>query len=294
MSNNKIEFDGIGTHWWINIYDDLNFDISSELISIVKEFESNYSRFKDTSLVSKLNNNKVIKNFPEELFNMFEYAEKLKILSDGYFNIFVGKTLENFGYDKDYSFKAKAIQSISNDCFELLTKKEIRINEEARIDLGGLGKGWLVDKVAEYLKSKGIKYFYVNAGGDIYATSNFNKAINFILENPLDPSEMIGSIDVFNQSIASSSTNRRRWRDQNKEYHHLINPRNNESVNNKVAGVFTLGNNCLKADVASTVIFVSPKDLRDKIKDKLGVEYLVIFEDGSYFRSGGYTAILNN
>jgi thiamine biosynthesis lipoprotein len=295
VDNEIIQFEGIGTHWWIKVYnDDIDLlDIEKEVLQIVKEFEQNYSRFIPASFISRLNTLKFIENFPIELFEMVSYSENLKKISNGYFNIFVGSTLEQLGYDKDYSFKAKEIRSINNNTFIKLTKDLIQITKDSSIDLGGLGKGWLIDKIKNYLLKKDMPHFYINGGGDIYASSNKGVPIEFVLENPFDKSEMIGNIKIKNRGIASSSANRRRWKDEDKEYHHLIDPKKNNSSNNNIAGVFTLGNNALEADVASTIIFVSRQDLWEDIAKQLEVEYMVVFNDGNYFKSNGYTGILN-
>ena len=172
-------------------------------------------------------------------------------------------------------------------------KKKLNSRRDVHIDLGGIGKGFLIDKVKDFLLSNKVQYFFINAGGDIYATSEFDNPIEFALENPFDINQMIGKIKIKNESIASSSPARRKWKDKNsdKEFHHLIDMKTNSPVS-EIAGVFTLGQNATDADLASTAIFVSPKELHNKIASAFGVEYMVVFNDGSYSKSSNYKAEL--
>lgn len=291
----------LGTTWWFEIYDHVSQEFFDSLIINVKnrirQFEKDYSRFLTDSLISQLNDKKVLKNPPEELVEIFKESKRYYELSDGVFNIAVGAKLESIGYDKDYSFKIKNEElKVKNWEKEVLhvSDLEIRISDLSRIDLGGIGKGWLVDRVAELLKDEGAEYFFVNAGGDIHATSNHNKPIEFALENPFDTSESIGKIQLMNQGIAASSSNRRRWKDDKtgKTYSHIIDTSNIEKENPRV-GVFTQAKDTTTADVVSTILFICPIEKVEEYAKKFDVEWMLVFEDGSYTKSKGYKGLLN-
>lgn len=50
-----IEFDALGTHWWITFFGDIELGLQDDILQIVDKFEMDYSRFKETSYVSILN-----------------------------------------------------------------------------------------------------------------------------------------------------------------------------------------------------------------------------------------------
>lgn len=283
----KFDFFGIGTGWFIDIdvnATPLQITISNKVINIVKEFEDSYSRFKDTSLIGKLNIEKSLKNPPLELIQMIKMAQDLKDVTLGSFDIMVGKRLSDNGYDKELSFKNK----ISNNNLNKLvsfSKKQIVLQENGLMDLGGIGKGFLIDKVSSYLTSEQINNFVVNAGGDIFCKSeNFNK---FYLENPFDNSQAIGEIDLKNGGIACSSSSKRNWKSGTRQFHHLIDMNSGESVN-EIAAVFTYGKNALNTDLGSTAIFVSDSKCWFNISKFLDIEFLVVFSDGKYFQTENY------
>jgi thiamine biosynthesis lipoprotein len=293
-------FDALATKWWIKIYDkkvDLE-QIFNQIETLSKDFEKSYSRFLDESYISKLNRNKSLSHFPHELYQILVYSENIRQKSAGLFNVAVGGILENLGYDKNYSFSLKQdIESISvldDSSFETLDENLIQIRPDAKIDLGGIGKGWLIDKIAKFLSDFDIKYFSINGGGDIYATTDQDNPISFVLEHPKDFTQKIGSISIANQGIACSAPNRRMWIDQQSDqtFHHLIDIQNSNSAMGKLA-VFTQGKNATIADVMSTVIFVAKNEEIEDLAKLFEVEFLIIFPDLSFVKSLGYKGILN-
>jgi thiamine biosynthesis lipoprotein len=294
---NQIEFEAIGTHWWIEIFDDIPTEKCNKTFSkirlMTKQFEDNYSRFKEGSYIVALNNNRELDNFPEELYEILKYAEEMRQVSHGYFDITIGTVLENYGYDKDYSFTTKK-KLTSYNHFLVVEKEKITIDENVKIDLGGIGKGWLIEKIRQFLLNEKIKYFSINGGGDIFASSNIEEPLEFFLENPFNSQEAIGKIYIKDKGIACSSFNRRKWIDSNtgQNIHHLIDPKTAKPIND-IAAVFTYSENALIADIMSTLIYVTPLELSLNIAKKYNTEYLIIFPGGEFFKSEGYPGILN-
>lgn len=290
----KFDFFGIGTGWFVDIDVSsipLQNSISNNVIKIVKVFEDNYSRFKDSSLIGKLNKEKSLKNPPLELIQMIKMAQGLKDLTQGSFDVMVGKRLSDSGYDKDLSFKntnsshSNLTSQNAKNKLVSFSNEQIVVQENGLMDLGGIGKGFLIDKVSNYLQSEQVKNFTVNAGGDIFCKSeNFNK---FYLENPFDNSQAIGEIDLKNGGIACSSSSKRNWKSGTRQFHHLIDMNSGETVS-EIAAVFTYGKNALNTDLGSTAIFVSDSKCWFNISKFLDIEFLVVFSDGKYFQTEYY------
>ncbi|MEI6886758.1 MAG: FAD:protein FMN transferase [bacterium] len=291
-----MKFEGIGTHWYINIYDDIStsrFEIIKNKIStLVVNFENNYSRFIDSSLISILNKDKKLTEVSDELIEIIDLANKAKEVTSGHFDITVGSVLEGMGYDSKYSFESKEINF--NDSRNIdINGRVITLGKNTMIDIGGIGKGYLIDKVKQLIITNGIKYFFINAGGDIYATSNYDKSIEFALENPFNLKEMIGKISIKNMSIASSSNSRRSWytKNTNQKYAHLIDMETKKTVT-YVSGVYTYANTSVNSDISSTCFFVSPKELDDKISKQYLSEYLIVYSDKTIKKSSNYPATI--
>lgn len=293
-------FNALATKWCIKIYDkrdDLRLTFS-QIEVLAFDFEKAYSRFLDDSFISKLNRDRYLEEFPKELYDILIYSEDIRQKSNGLFNVAVGGILENLGYDKSYSFSLKQnIKSINvsdNSSFEVLYEEMIQIKSAVKVDLGGIGKGWLIDKIAKFLIDLGIKYFSINGGGDIYATSDNGNPISFVLEHPKDLTQKIGKISIKNQGIACSAPNRRMWKDQQTDqtFHHLIDIKNSNSALGKLA-VFTQGKSATIADVMSTTLFVAQNSQIEYLAKMFEVEFLIIFPDLSFIKSLGYQGQMN-
>jgi FAD:protein FMN transferase len=95
------------------------------------------------------------------------------------------------------------------------------------LDLGGIGKGWAVDRAADRLRRAGFTDFAVNAGGDLYAAGEMADGTPWTVgvEDPREEPRVLLVLAVRNGAVATSTTARRRWRHAGREAHHLIDPR---------------------------------------------------------------------
>jgi thiamine biosynthesis lipoprotein len=288
------EFTGLGTTWKIYVSDSLpdgaKEEVYSSVESMVLTFDNDYSRFKDKSLIGQLNKSGSLKDPPDELVKMLNYALDCAQITDGYFNIAAGTRMEDIGYDKNYSLKKntfRPVQSLENILG--VSAGVVELDETASIDLGGLGKGWLIDNIARELKSRGIKSFVIDGGGDILVRGRSLGEGAIPLENPFKDGQIIGEIQISNGAVASSSPKRRTWPDikDGGELHHLVNPKSENTITS-VSAVYTYANSATAADTASTCLFVSPSSLRDKIAKHFGVSYCIVNPDGRFYATADY------
>lgn len=291
-------YDGpaLGTHWWVKTITPINQTFLGQLSTMVSEcitrFQSNYTRFTTTSLVGQLNELGSLKDPPDELREIILVAEAARHNSNGLFNIGVGLDLVNLGYDSAYSFKQKvAASGSSRGVVQTINEHKICLTPGSKVDLGGVGKGWLIDKLDRLLLEYGLDNYYLNGGGDIMVRSK-DYPQTFALENPFDPSESIGKITLAVGAIASSSGNRRTWPGtEGASHHHLINTSTGQSHNGPAA-VFTYGRTATSADLASTILFLATSDQIDVLAKSFEVEYLIVDEDGTCKQSVNYPGIL--
>ena len=154
MSDYQFSTEALGSKWWFTFFDELSKfeqkEIKLNTISVLNDFENLYSRFKLDSLVCKLNQEKTLENYPLELFEMLTVCNQANAVTKGAFSIFVGSVLENSGYDKDYSFKLKKDGDfdLSKSGFSMFSRNYLEISPTSKIDLGGIGKGWVINKLA--------------------------------------------------------------------------------------------------------------------------------------------------
>jgi thiamine biosynthesis lipoprotein len=281
-----LEFPALGTHWWISLPEDTDEELANKLIGIVTEFENNYSRFDDTSHISKLNDNKIIKNPSDELVNMLTYALDVYEATDGIFNISIGSKLERNGYGHKEDKNSAVSHSLKSDIH--ISKNDIKLSDTTRIDLGGFGKGWLIEKLTGFLKNEGIYDFHINGGGDI-TVGNYESSI--YIEHPLDSNLQIGEINLINKSLASSSNIKRSWTINSKNHAHIVHPIINKNI--EILSVHVLGDSILFADTFATVFMLVDREKRLKLANQYGLEFMEILPDLTTYKTNDFNIKLN-
>lgn len=224
----SFSFPALGTRWWVEIFDDIDEEkfatVCTHIHSIANTFENNYSRFKRNSIISILNTEREFIEPSEEFLDLLSYGQSLYRRTNQTFNFLVGHILEARGYDADYKFELNDESKLpyTNPSTDLLiTPEKIRL-ENGNVDLGGFGKGWLIDVIADTLRESEIEYFLINGGGDIYVSSNQGEPITIQLEHPTEESLSIGEVALQDKAFAASSPFKRQWMIRDKSFNHIV------------------------------------------------------------------------
>jgi len=225
----EFSFQALGTTWWIEIWDEVTDTTRAEITdfcsSFVTEYEQNYSRFKSDSVVSQLNHERVLKNPSDELKQLLSYGKQLYLRTDGIFNFLTGHIIEARGYDANYSFIDTGTAKLhpGNPITDLtIAPERIELNH-GNIDIGGYGKGYLIDLLAKQFKTTfRLEQFLISGGGDMFATHHNGEAVEIHLEHPINQGELIAPTRLFNQGFAASSPHRRVWQNSTGTHHHII------------------------------------------------------------------------
>ncbi len=256
------EFDGIGTHWWIENLANGDFDGETKqaVPEYVQEFDNQYSRFKPESMIGILNKKKYLKDPPETLLAMFNFCKGMYEISDGAFDITVGGVLHSQGYGN----REMASNVATNFWNEMkYNRDEIIIPAGAVIDTGGYGKGWLIDELVDLLVERGYTNVIVNGGGDIRIENE--TAIEFALEHPYDLNKKIGSTRIQNGALAVSTMTKRAWKHAGISYHHIVDPCSGGSLETDVVATFVRAQNARTADTLATICMIRP-DLESEVE----------------------------
>jgi FAD:protein FMN transferase len=260
-------FEGLGTHWAIQFPDNdqhNQVEVIEAVQNLAKKFETDYSRFLQDSLVSKLNLTHNLTNFSQEFVHMLLLGKQWYEFSNRNFNILVGDYLEKSGYNNQYSFSDQEISQsqIGNPLTDIIiTTNKIELLGNSKLDLGGIGKGFLVDKIKEMLRNQyNIWDFVINGGGDIYISSsqkNPNPS-QFYIQNPVNSSQYIKEVMLRNQALCTSASHKRSWRAINsgQSYDHFVNANFAETNTQfpKVSQASVIATSCVIADIMATCI----------------------------------------
>lgn len=254
---NTITITALGTNWWVEVFDDISTErrdgISDSITTLLSSIENRFSRFKDDSLVGTLNRERTVVTTDPDLKVLIGHGRDMYRKTKGAFNILVGDALIARGYDSNYSLIAmeRAVE-IGNPLTDLDYLDDTWRLSVGLLDLGGIGKGWAIDQIAELLRNEGIVEFLINGGGDMYGTSEYGKPITVYLEHPTEKDVYLGSATIENQGFAASSPHKRRWNTSRGEMSHIIGEIPDLDAS------FVIADDAVTADMLATIALLLP------------------------------------
>jgi len=268
-------FEAIGTPWTIDTSKPLSLHEKQEIHALIDNFDRAYSRFRADSLVSIARQKRGSYDFPATIGPLFDAYSALERATNGAVNPLVGEALEHLGYDAQYSLKPVTTQPVKPlRLHETVTRSgnTLTLQHPVLLDFGAVGKGYLVDLVAEYIAQHHEQYV-VEAGGDMRIATSEPYTVG--LENPLDTTEVIGTVSLQNASICASSPNRRTW---GEGLHHIIDARTGKPTTSDIIATWAIAPSALQADALTSALFFTPAA---ELQDTFGnFTYMLIKSDG--------------
>jgi FAD:protein FMN transferase len=132
---------------------------------------------------------------------------------------------------------------------------EVTLPAGLGLDLGGIAKGWAVDRAAEMLGAWGAAL--VDAGGDIRASAApGGEPWPIGIQDPFDPAADLGVLDLSEGAVATSTVGRRRWQHDGRLMHHLIDPQTGEPSRSDLHTVTVIAPTAADAEVAAKVALI--------------------------------------
>ncbi len=186
---------------------------------------------------------------------------------------------------------------------DLVGFKDILIDQEGKIllkkegmsiDLGGIAKGYAVDRAFELLRRLGYRNLIVNAGGDLrVGGTKFEKPWSIGIQDPRNSEKLIAKISLSDASIATSGDYEKYFFYQGKRYHHIINPENGMPAEG-CRSVSVISKEAIFSDAMATAIFVlGPEKGFRLCQDTKGMECMIIDNDGNINITPGLKEIIS-
>ncbi|MEA1965562.1 MAG: FAD:protein FMN transferase [Candidatus Aerophobetes bacterium] len=256
--------------------------------NIVKEVDALMNNYKINSEISILNRQGENRVSPFTL-KVIKKAINFSKLTEGAFDITCKPLLDLWrraGREK----RLPSPQAIK-EAASLVSYKDIMLEGNLvkfkkrgmEIDLGGIAKGYAVDKAVEILKKEGIRRVLVNAGGDLYALGKGpdNKKWAIGIRNPRHKGRIVRIIRVENKAVATSGDYQRYFFINEKRHSHIVNPHTGMTVENTPMSVTIIASDATTADALATGVFVlGPYEGMDLINSLSDAEGMIISETG--------------
>lgn len=133
---------------------------------------------------------------------------------------------------------------------------------ELHLDLGGIAKGYGIDRATAALRGRGVAHAIVTVGGDLYALGNApgGDAWRVGIRSPHDPTALAATLEVSDRAVATSGDYERYFQWHGVRYHHLIDPETAAPRRTPVHSTTVLADRCIDADAAATAVFGMPRE----------------------------------
>ncbi len=237
-----------------------------------ERLEQVLSRFREDSELSQLNRDGATQTASHDLIRVVEIALEAREATAGLFDPTIHDAVVAAGYDR--SFEAVAPDTASIPAApKAACGGEVRVDGTTialepgtRLDLGGIGKGYAADRVAEQLAVTGP--CLVNAGGDLAVRGG---------TWPIGVTDGL-TLELTRGGLATSGRDRRRWRRGGVERHHLIDPQTGMPAEGTPLRVTVIGSSAVEAEVAAKAAFLGAE---------IDLPHVVVTDDGSTVLAGG-------
>lgn len=231
----------------------------------------------------------------KELADLIQYGIDVYNNTNGLVNIAMGNVT---GVWKKYINEGTEVPSEKE-----LNNLNININDivlegnkflkksDVKLDLGSITKGYVTEEVGNYLESKKIDKYLINAGGNVKVGKSYKDGKYVIgIENPNDTNKMYKKINVENKSVVTSGDYQRYYEVNGIRYNHIINPKTRFPANN-VKSVTVICDNSKDADMYSTYLFLLPlEEALNYVNNKDNLEAVFYVNEDNIITSKGFSS----
>ncbi|MGN0132789.1 MAG: FAD:protein FMN transferase [Lachnospiraceae bacterium] len=293
VQDTVIAFDTVVT---ITLYGTDDTDTLQGALDLCRSYENLFSRTVPGSDVYRINHadGEPVSVSPETI-TLIRQSLSYSKLTDGAIDITIApvKDLWDFSSaDRNADKTALPDENALSEALSHVDYTGIRYDEaactvtltdpDAQIDLGFIAKGYIADKIKEYLISHGITSATVNLGGNVLTIGNKPDGTPFKIgiEKPFETNTPIEVLSISDQSVVTSGIYERYFQIDDMIYHHILDPKTGYPVSNDLLSVTIISDSSMEGDALSTTcLMLGLTDAQALINSLDGIEAVFITKD---------------
>lgn len=261
------------------------------------DFEMKLSRTRADSEVSRLNDahgESVV--LSTQTLDLVAKAREYSEASGGVFDVTMGSVTPLWDFHKgivperevlDEALRHVDWRTIEVDCKASTARLA---DPQARIDLGGIAKGYIADALADVLAKHGCDSAFVNLGGNVLTVGSKvdGSPWRIGVRDPQDPSKMRAVVTSTGCSVVTSGLYERNFTKDGVLYHHILDPKDGMPVKTDVGGATIVSEKSLDGDGFSTTLFaLGIEGALAFVEEHPRLEAIIIGTDDSVHISSG-------
>lgn len=254
---------------------------------LCEEYERLLSRTIEGSDVYTLNNSEGFVEVDEHTKNIIEKSIYYGDLSNGKFDITIYSVSSLWDFNgvalPSYDEIADALKNVDYQSIEV---DENNINLHGKqIDLGGIAKGYIADRLLEYFKQNNVSEGIIDLGGNVvvWGDRDYTIAIKKPFENT-----SAATLKLRNKTVVTSGTYERFIEKDGKNYHHILDPKTGYGCESNICSATIIASTSFDADALSTIcILVGLEKAQEIIENTPDTEAVFIDVDGNLHYTSG-------
>ena len=233
-----------------------------------------------------------------ELREVLTVARQMSEWTGGKFDVTFGALSGLWKFDHDQDNEIPDMREVRRR-LPLIDYRAIQIDNTAgtvfiarkgmSIHLGGIGKGYAVDRAADILRSRGLRAFAVQSGGDIYVSGmKEGRPWRLGIQDPRGPANRsFAELDLSDGTFSTSGDYERAFVKNGRRYHHILDPDTGEPARG-TRSVTIVTNRAVLADGLSTGVFILGPDAGLALIERLpDVEGVIVSDKNEVLISSG-------
>ena len=287
----------------ITIYDSEDTQLLTDCMKLCEHYENQFSRTIESSEISQLNQGYLAdengtSHLSAETSALLAKGLEYSRLSEGAFDITIGpvSSLWDFTAENPQVPDPKTIEPL----LSRINYQKVHLTENAitfqdkqmQLDLGAIAKGFIADRIKDYLLSQNIHSATINLGGNVLCvgTKPDGSAFRIGIQKPFsDRNEIISVVAVEDSSVVTSGTYERCFEKDGVLYHHILDPSTGYPYENELDSVTILSALSVDGDGLSTTCFALGLEKGLALIESLeNVEAMFITKDGQLHYSSGF------
>lgn len=277
--------------------------------ALCKEYEALLSKTIETSDVSRINSGKGMPiECDEGTIELIQDGMQFGEISQGSFNIGLGSVTELWDFhamepvvprEEDLKEALKHVHDSAdsnNSNIKIEGNAVSLVDQESKLDLGGIAKGYIADRIGEYLVREGVSGAVIDLGGNIVVLGHKPseeengepQEITVGIKRPYTTTEIVGSIPLHDATVVTSGIYERYFEEGGVKYHHVLDPKTGYPADSGLESVTVIGElgQSEYCDALATIILIKGESwLREQIDknrtETFGYNYMT-FSDFTY------------
>lgn len=234
----------------------------------------------------------------EDTRRVLEAARQVSEWTDGAFDVTFGALADVWRFDHDQDGRVPAAEEIAAR-LPLVDYRQVRVEPGPgtaaigragmRVHLGGIGKGYAIDRAVASLRGAGVRDFLIQAGGDLYvAGRDGDRPWHLGIQDPRGPGDVsFAMLDLSDATLSTSGDYERYFEKDGVRYHHLLDPATGRPAGG-CRSVTIVSRTATVADGLSTGVFILGPDRGMALVERLpDVEAVIVTADNRVLVSSG-------